>query len=311
MSCGPPYCLGTSGTGCIPVTKNGPCPSCKCCPPVCYDRIDFEIRCGTKASQLIDPPPGYFCCPNASRFCCGIPGECGTQCDCIPDKPEKQPNYSKCGELPFFDNRYLKYKRIRKDRPPSKDYHDFLGFSSDDYLNMDYYFSLEEEIQALNEVPAPGGTTCGPSVPATPCTNLKCSITTSGCCLACPPKSKYDCTPGTECTLGIGDPRELVFGSGFVIIGDGTVNLNIPDPPCGTICKYINGIKRSSASLKNCDAFSFYVEGHFKSYECCNCCIRTNTTFFRKHNWGAAAFREHNKNIMQKNLAERMKKIKF
>jgi hypothetical protein len=314
MSCGPPYCLGPEGTGCVPVQANGrPCRSCKCCPPECYERIDFQIRCGTSGSQMVDPPPDYFCCNTRGlfTFCCGDPNSSCPYCNCFPGTPEDQPNYTNCGELPYFNNSYLKYKKIRIDRPPLKDYHDFLGFSSDDYLNSDYYFSLKEEVQALNEVPSPGGTTCGPDVPVTPCEILQCSITTSGCCIACTPQSSTICLPQTDCGLGVGAPYELIMGSSFVIIGDGTVNINIPDPPCGAICKYINGIERSSASLKNCDQFSFYVEGKFKSFECCNCCIRTGNEFFIKKVWGAAGFREYNKNIMQKNLAEKMKKIKF
>lgn len=311
MSCGPPYCLGPDGTGCVPLPSSGrPCKSCKCCPPECYDRLDFQIRCGTKASQLLNPPPGYFCCGGRTPWCCGTPGECGTACDCFAGAPNPISNYLNCGELNFFDNSYLKYRKIRKDKTPSKDYHDFLGFTTDDYLNSDYYFSLEEEVQALNEVPAPVETTCGGA--ATPCQYLNCSITTSGCCFSCPPQSKTVCLPQKNCGISAADPGDLSFGSCFVIIGDGTVTLNVPDPPCGTICKYINGVKTTSASLKNCDLFCFEIEGYFKSYECCNCCYRsTGGEYFTKHNWGAAAFREYNKNIMQKNLAEKMKKIKF
>ena len=311
MSCGPPYCLGTTGTGCVPALTppyTRSCP-CKCCPPPCYDRIDFQIRCGTAGPQMVDPPPDYFCCSTSKTdWCCNDKNSPCPECDCsfAAPTPESQPNYLNCGQLSFFDNSYLKYKKIRKDQTPSKNYHDFFGFTTDDYLNSNYYFSLEEEVQALA-----GGTTCGPDVPVTPCQILQCSITTSGCCIACPPQSSTVCIPQNNCGLGLGAPWELIMGSSFVIIGDGTVNLNIPDPPCGTICKYINGIERSSASLKNCDQFSFYVEGRFKNFECCNCCIRTGNEFFIKHNWGAAAFRKYNKNLMQKNLAEKMKKIKF
>ncbi len=312
MSCGPPYCLGPEGTGCVPVQANGrPCKSCKCCPPKCYDRLDFQITCGTPSGRLLNPPPGYACCGTQYVSCCGTPGPC-PNCNCPGSGPYIPPsNYLDCGELPFFNNNYLKYRKIRKDKIPSKNYHDFLGFSSDDYLNNDYYFPLKEEVQALEEVPGPDPieTTCGGA--ATPCQNLVCSLTSSGCCFSCPPISNTVCLPQLSCGLTAGDPRELNVGACFVIIGDGTVNLTVPSPPCGTICTYINGIEGTSASLKNCDLFCFEIQGFFKNFECCTCCYRTGFDYLTVHNWGAAAFRQYNKNIMQKNLAEKMKKIKF
>ena len=313
MSCGSPYCLGTTGTGCIPALTppyTRSCP-CKCCPPKCYDRLDFSLSCGTPFGRLLNPTPGYVCCGSQYDNCCGtpIPGDDCPDCACFPDSPYTPSNYLDCGEL-SFNNIYSKYKKIRRDKIPLKNHHDFFGFTTDDYLNDDYYFSLKEEIQALNEVPGPIETTCGGA--ATPCQVLNCSLTTSGCCFSCYPVSNVVCFPADNCGITPGGPQELYVSGDFVIIGDGTVTLNVPSPPCGVICTYINGVKGTSASLQNCDAFNFVIEGYFKTRDCCTCCFRTTSAeTFTIHNWGAAAFRKYNKNLMQKNLAEKMKKIKF
>lgn len=326
MSCGSPYCLGTTGTGCIPALTppyTRSCP-CKCCPPRCFDEATLLIQCGTPVGQWSPglPPEGYSCCATG-YFGCDDPrfgyfvGTCEQGYDpcyenCFGAIPFVAENYNNdCESMIRMRNRYgfidsksklpVKFEKERKARQSTaKNYHDFFGFTEDDY---NYEFLINDSINALNL----GDGNCQIECQR----NLEVKITFSGCCFSCTPSGKADCRPMSDdmCAFGGSGTRSLEVRQCYAAIGDGTVNVSLPSIPCGQLYCYVNGIEGTSAAVKDCKNFCVEIIGIFSRYDCCTCCERGNS--LTVHNWGSTGFREYKKSIMQKNLAEKMKKIKF
>jgi hypothetical protein len=285
----------------------------------------ITVNCGTPTGLWGPgevPPSQIPCCSTLYYGCCDT--RLGVQCppiseggcpcyqDCYGPASFLDEDYSNdCANMKRMRNQYrfvdpktglrVRFPREKKiQQPIAKNYHDFFGFTEDDY---NYEFLINDSINALNLLDG----NC-----QIPCQrDLKIKLTFSGCCFSCVARGKADCRPEPDCFLGgFSDPRRFEVLSCYAAIGDGTVNVSLPSIPCGQLHCYINGKKGTSAFVKDCHNFCITINGIFSRYDCCACCLRAPIGF-KKHNWSYAGFREYKKGIIQKNLANKMKKIKF